>query len=150
MNVYYHFLFVIFRMVFVVKIKLKYLFNILKKHNFVIQSDCRYYTILIEDIVQKKLNPSYALQNQIKKKLLYLKRKRKNLLSKSSGPLYALFNQMLESEFAISVDHIDIVGNESHEKIQNILSKLNNINLEKKSRLNDNINLLKKFNKIYL
>ena len=57
---------------------------------------------------------------------------------------------MLETEFPIRLNQIDIAGNETEEKIQNISSILNNIHIENKFNSNEQNHLNRKFKKLNL
>ena len=105
-------------MIFILNIKFKLLFDILKKKKFVIKADLNDFKTIIEVIIDRKINSSFLLDKQIKSKLFYLKRQWKSLVSRSSGPKYLKFKQMLETEFPIRLNQIDIAGNETEEKIQ--------------------------------
>ena len=137
-------------MIFILNIKFKLLFDILKKKKFVIKADLNDFKTIIEVIIDRKINSSFLLDKQIKSKLFYLKRQWKSLVSRSSGPKYLKFKQMLETEFPIRLNQIDIAGNETEEKIQNISSILNNIHIENKFNSNEQNHLNRKFKKLNL
>ena len=136
-------------MAFVIKIKLMKFFEILKKNNFVIKSDLSDYLVLIEVILNKKLNSNTSLKAQIKSKLLYLQRQWKKLVIKSSGPKYLKFYQLLETELVIRVSQVDFL-NEIGQNIKNITDKLNDIHIENKIDLKDFIDLNKRLKKFHL